>query len=359
MKAISTILVVILLVIIIVSIIALFWLFSSSMFGKVSESAETSTINTMKNINYCMSIVRMSKNKIIVRNCGMETITADKLTVFMDGRYFDFSLSSSEIATGSVASLSISLWGVKLGNHELIMSVGGFVLEKKVNVNRPSGPEIVLDARFDEGLGKTYDSSFYNNNIDINGPTWTSNGMYENALIFRGISPPYGSVGVNDSEVIRLGKIIQVDTWIKTSAILSNRMAIADRYGGLEPSEYGWLLVITNEGKLKFHIGEISGLYVDVVGTTDLRDGKWHYVTGNYNGSYVKVFVDGKLEGITPYTGNIWNESAGVGFYGLTIGATEDCDCGGEESSYFDGTIDELRIFNSAEEPPKYLYLVD
>jgi hypothetical protein len=68
-------------------------------------------------------------------------------------------------------------------------------------------------------------------------------------------------------------------------------------------------------------------------------DGQWHHVAGTYDGSNVKIWVDG-VEGTTPfpYTGSV-NGSGGS----CEIGRQ-----GGWPAYCFSGTIDDVRIYNVA-----------
>jgi hypothetical protein len=128
-------------------------------------------------------------------------------------------------------------------------------------------------------------------------------------------------------------------------------MTIADRwYSGDEGTEAGWLLQLTEQGKAKFHVGNTDGL-ADAIGVTDLRNGNWHNLIGNYNGSTVKVFVDGNLEGEAIYSDSIDDTPADSDKYGIYIGSRQDCGCTGGTSGYFNGTIDEIRVYNETAFP--------
>ncbi|RLF77369.1 hypothetical protein DRN38_08425, partial [Thermococci archaeon] len=74
-----------------------------------------------------------------------------------------------------------------------------------------------------------------------------------------------------------------------------------------------------------------------VDGTTDLTDDNWHYVAGTWDGSTLRVYVDGVEENNKSGSGSITSTSTD-----LHIG-----DFAGDSYS-FKGTIDEVRISNTA-----------
>jgi hypothetical protein len=87
-----------------------------------------------------------------------------------------------------------------------------------------------------------------------------------------------------------------------------------------------------------FQITE-SGYWTWVGGTTNIVENQWYHLAGSYNGSVMKVYVNGVLEGEqsrndprTSTTGN------------LQIGALR---MSGEEY-WTNGTVDEVKIYNRA-----------
>jgi hypothetical protein len=74
--------------------------------------------------------------------------------------------------------------------------------------------------------------------------------------------------------------------------------------------------------------------------TTDINDNQWHYLVGTYDGSTMKCYVDGSLEGTnTSFSGNL-----PVRIGDLRIGADYDTTPG----NFFNGSIDEVRVYNRA-----------
>jgi len=65
---------------------------------------------------------------------------------------------------------------------------------------------------------------------------------------------------------------------------------------------------------------------------------RWYHVTGVYDGNNVRIYVDGMLEGETPLQGTVKSNSDP-----LTIGSHT-----GGSGEYFDGMVDDVRIYNRA-----------
>ncbi|MDC0449170.1 LamG domain-containing protein [bacterium] len=78
----------------------------------------------------------------------------------------------------------------------------------------------------------------------------------------------------------------------------------------------------------------------DTTGLTWTAD-TWHHIVGTYDGTIAKVYWDGELNNSSPGTGTI----DAVGIYSTYIGARSD------DSNYWDGTIDNVRIYNRTLSP--------
>ena len=77
----------------------------------------------------------------------------------------------------------------------------------------------------------------------------------------------------------------------------------------------------------------------NVQGTTNFVTGQWYHVVGTYDGSNIKIYVDGTLEGTQAYTA-----TPGTTDQPLVIGRWY----GNYSGYYHDGQIDQVRIFNKA-----------
>jgi len=77
--------------------------------------------------------------------------------------------------------------------------------------------------------------------------------------------------------------------------------------------------------------------YIFLDGQTELETETWYFVAFTYDGSALSVYVNGKLDGVIFFEGNIKQ-------------GTDDIYIGSDQrySSYYDGNLDDIRVFNRA-----------
>jgi len=200
---------------------------------------------------------------------------------------------------------------------------------------------------FDEGSGTAASDSSGNGNTGtlMNGPQWVS-GVKETALYFDGLDD---RVMVPDSPSLKAsGNVITVELWFKPSVTLdidTPALEIIDK-----GNEYGFYLNIGHwwdpdvSGKIGFKLPVVSeGMaWHCVKTTTDQWNAEtWYHLTGTYDGTNMKIYVNGLLQNSEPLSGDLHSES-----YSLGIGAF------GEWGGYqFHGVIDEVAIYNIALTP--------
>lgn len=176
-----------------------------------------------------------------------------------------------------------------------------------------------------EGSGNIiYDETSNNNDGLINGANWTD-GKFEDALIFDGFND---YVFISDSESFLTQYEVTLEAWIK-------RNSYAD---GTVFSKNGpfYLGVRNNKASCDIFAGDWWHGFVN--GTTDLEPNIWYHIACTYDGSNIKLYVNGIEEESVPKTGDILMHS-----HSVYIGWGEP-----GQNQYFNGTIDEVRISNIA-----------
>ena len=76
------------------------------------------------------------------------------------------------------------------------------------------------------------------------------------------------------------------------------------------PAAFQYLLSVLANGHALFAV--FTGGTDIVEGTTDLDDGEWHHIAGTYDGSDIRIYVDGVEEGSTAASGNMASNTAPV-----------------------------------------------
>lgn len=178
--------------------------------------------------------------------------------------------------------------------------------------------------RLDEGAGLlAMDSSGNVNGVNgqIIGATWVT-GRRESALSFNGLTD-YVDLG---NPLTLQPSNFSIAVWFKTDA--PTGMLVRKRL-------YGYGLELVSAGSPSFWVYNAAGMRFKVTAPASYNDNQWHHAVGIYDGSNVRLAVDGVLVG----TAGAGQVSYGPG--GIALG--RDGDSG---SLYYRGLLDEIRIYN-------------
>lgn len=208
----------------------------------------------------------------------------------------------------------------------------------------------------------TYDASDYNVN---NTPGWTNNlvaywpldndnngiqdksgngnngtdyssgfvsGKINQALSFDGVDD---YVEVADSIELNSTSALTAEGWIKTSSTGKWQAIVSKWHYNGNKRQY-WL-GINSSDKAEFFIGNGGSGFDRIASISIITDGNWHHIIGVYDGTNVKIFVDG-VEENTKTT----SVALGTSDKSVRIGASHD------SNHYFNGLIDEVKIYDRA-----------
>jgi hypothetical protein len=207
-------------------------------------------------------------------------------------------------------------------------------------------PGPVAHWKFDEHAGTTaYDSAasttFSGGNHGTLGggtadyiPTWTQ-GKYGGALLFDGNDRvKMGSLPYFDNL-----KAFTVSSWAKwSSSSPMNYNSITVVGGGFVALGGGW----TDH---KANMYTLSGTWrTPGNSTTNIDDSNWHYLTGLYDGVYLRLYIDGIQESANN-VGALTYDNNGNYFQIGGCWGTTGCNADGEA---WYGLIDDVRIYNYA-----------
>ncbi|MBI5697808.1 MAG: LamG domain-containing protein, partial [Thaumarchaeota archaeon] len=198
--------------------------------------------------------------------------------------------------------------------------------------------------RFQEGSGTTANDSTGSGNtgtltnfacttLDCNAASgWSSNGRKGNGIVFDG-SNDYVDAGNNS--VLDPINALSVSAWIKPYSPASTSYLISKGPDDAVNGQFGLVLA----SKFYFNIRQNSA-FNQVAGTTTINQNNWYYVVGAWNGSTMRLYVNGVEEG-TPYALSapltVNNGNLQIGWLG--------------KSGYlyqFKGIIDEVQVWNRA-----------
>jgi hypothetical protein len=171
------------------------------------------------------------------------------------------------------------------------------------------------------------DASGNGNTGTLNGATWTASGKYGKALVFNGTN---AIVTVNDSPGLRLSAAMTLEAWISPSAVTAIWRDII--YKG--DDNYYLEGTSTIAGR-----PAMGGTFANslLYGPSALTPNVWTHLAATYDGTTMKLYVNGILVASQPQSGPIVTSGnplqiGGDSFYG----------------QYFIGAIDEVRIYDRA-----------
>lgn len=208
-------------------------------------------------------------------------------------------------------------------------------------------PNMVGWWRFNEGSGKNVtDSSYYGNNGNISGADWTTNATSGYALIFKGGD----NVSVPHSNSLNTPNIT-VETWIRPANLTITAGAdVVFVAKGTTGTGKSWMLHSRGNGTAAFPAFSVSrdagATFTTITANnTPLSINTWYHIAGAYDGSRLRLYLNGIEINNTALTGSI-NLNNKI----LSIGAQE------TGTNNFNGTIDEVKIYNQSYEIKKAAY---
>ena len=170
-------------------------------------------------------------------------------------------------------------------------------------------------------IGDQYPISWKDKLINIGGK----------ALSFDGVDD---YVEVPDSNSLDITDAITIEAWVKPNDIFDSSRTDWD--GVVGKSVQYFLDFNPDNGKLRFHLSGLSSTNLE--STKASWDTVWAHIVGTWDGSIMKIYVDGILDSSQESTGTITSDTSDI-----TVGAYSTA-----PSDLFHGLIDEVRIYNRA-----------
>lgn len=203
---------------------------------------------------------------------------------------------------------------------------------------------LMLHFSFDqwEGGGVITDKTGRNNNGRTSGAKWTALGKQLGGYDFTSTnnyiqisnSPSLNSTQATFAAWFKTGKPDAISRYIfEKSPGTGYAMCIA---GDLKDSK--------NRGKLCFSIQGTECLSDNAV-----TDNLWHHGAATFDGEHLKLYVDGQLQRQV----TLWTGAIAANTNELTLGLNRSTPTPAEKGLSFEGTLDEVMIFNHALTEPE------
>ncbi|HEY3160579.1 MAG TPA: LamG-like jellyroll fold domain-containing protein [Vicinamibacterales bacterium] len=207
----------------------------------------------------------------------------------------------------------------------------GFIVIGVVHLTAPHAwaqSNLVAAYSFDEGSGASVkDASGSGNNGKASNTTWTTSGRLGGALVFNGSS---ALVTVPSTTSLRLSAAMTLEAWVRPTAVNAQWRDVI--YKGSDD----YYLEATSTSSSRPAAG---GTFApdNVYASSALAVNTWTHLAATYDGATLRLYVNGTLASSISRAAPI-----AVSNGALQIGG----DSGAGQ--YFAGTIDEVRIYNTA-----------
>ena len=253
-----------------------------------------------------------------------------------------FKVDGNNVGNADTSSPYSATWdatGVANGSHAISAvatdTAGNATTSATVNVtvdNRPPDTSGLVGAYgFEESSGATVnDVSSANNGGAIAGATRIPDGKFGSALSFDGSGD---MVTVPDAASLDLTTAMTVEAWVKPGATLSGwqTVALKEQPGGLTYGLYG----NSTANRPSAHV--YTNTEHDTRGTAALAPGVWTHLAAVYDGTAVRLYVNGTQSATLPLTGSMVTSASP-----FRIGGN------GFANEWFNGAIDEVRVYSRA-----------
>src|SRR5258706_10439704 len=195
---------------------------------------------------------------------------------------------------------------------------------------------------FNEGSGTTTaDASGSGNTGTLSGAAWTTAGHNGDALTFNGTTADVEAVNSNS---LNPGTAATFSAWVKVVGANSNISSIINKWSQTIDDEYLFGLDSGNHLTFAWQTtgGNVWGQpsYNLVSGTAQVPLNTWTYVTVVRNGPAISFFINGNLDATFGAAADANPFRSGINT--LRIGGQKP----GGGARGFNGTIDEMRLFN-------------
>ncbi len=306
--------------------------------GNVSSVSDASAITIADTTKPTVSLTAPANGAVVNGTVALAATAADNVGVVG----VQFKVGSTDIGTEDTTNPYQANWNsasVADGSYALTAiarDAAGNTEQSTitVTVQNTVSSGLIAAYNFNAGSGSTLaDITGKGHAGTITGATWTASGKNGGALTFNGTS---NWVTVADTNDLDFTTGFTIEAWVKPSSTTGWRTIAMKEAAGSMP--YG-LYATDDTGRPPAIYGRVGapGTEVRATGGSVLPTTSWSHVTGTYNGSILRLYVNGVQVGTANLSGNLAT-STGV----LRIGGN------GMWGEYFGGQMDDLRIYNRA-----------
>jgi hypothetical protein len=216
-------------------------------------------------------------------------------------------------------------------NHLAVVAALAVALAEWPAWPEASAAGLVAAFGFEEDAGTTAaDASGNANTAQLVGAVWTTAGKFGNALVFNGTDARVTLI--DDAPELRLTTAMTLEAWVKPSVVTGVWRDVI--YKG---NDNYFLEATTDHSAFPAGGGIFGGANTSAFGTAALAAGAWTHLATTYDGTRLRLYING-------------TEASSVSRTGAIRTSTIPLQIGGDSyfGQSFAGTIDEVRVYNRA-----------
>ena len=185
----------------------------------------------------------------------------------------------------------------------------------------------------------------YNKNFNgtVNGATYTTSGKYGGAYTFDGVND---YINISRSPYLNLtSSNMSINLWYKVqNDSITQKIMVSNADNLLSIGSGGYHVWIDESMKPSFTVGQKGDTKDRTVTSSIYNNNDWHMVTAIFNnGIGLYLYVDGVMDNAT-YSGDVITDITNIASaFPTVIGEFGSV---AEDALYFNGTLDEVRIYN-------------
>jgi glucose/arabinose dehydrogenase len=215
--------------------------------------------------------------------------------------------------------------------HMVTVPAGGLSLS--ATFQPASTPGLIAAYSFNEGSGTTLiDRNGHGHTGTLTGPTWTTAGRNGGGLSFDGVND---SVRIGDHAELDLTTGMTVEAWVRPTA-LNGWRTIAFKEQAAHMTYALYASTTTGQPTGQAYVGGQR----DARGPSAIASGTWTHLAVTYDGTTVRLYVNGAEMRAVPGGGAMTVSSGPLKLGGNAIW-----------NEWFAGTMDDVRIYNRALTP--------
>jgi flagellin-like protein len=328
-KGISAVIATILLLLITIAVVGFASTFLLRTQTSVQGSVETSLQTQTSQLGTVFTIEGTDRNIVYIRNRGAAPLSG--VAFYVSGARVNYT-GPAALQPGAVGAYYLNDSTISAASDAGQLRVTSAGAEQATTADF-YGRYTAGYWKFDEGSGTAaQDSAGGNSGILANGAAWTA-GVTGSAVQFDGIS---GLVNMTDVLDFTGNSPYTLQALVKIPSIPSVNQAIIAKEGGSPRSGY-FLFVQASSGRF-FTERWVSGASVAVGSNTTAAPGTWYSLVATYNGSALRLYVNGVEEG-TPINQTLAMPDTQLPF---TVGSRSGVD------SFLNGAVDEIKVLRVA-----------